>query len=90
MPVNLPKLSDDLEAASGRLEDALSECSVMERMTNTESYVMGHIRCAQAGIRSAIDFVQQCKAYKEARTPDKAGTKRQPSPPILPPTSSPG
>jgi hypothetical protein len=90
MAVNLLKMSEELEAASLHLEGALAEMGSMDRMTNIESYVMGNVRCAQAGVRSAIEFVQQCKAYKEASTTDKAVSKRQPSPRILPPTTEPG
>jgi hypothetical protein len=90
MAVSLLKMSEELEAASLRMEGALAELGSMDRMTNIESYILGNVRCAQAGIRSAIDFVQQCKAYKEAGTTDKAASKRQPSPRILPPTTEPG
>jgi hypothetical protein len=90
MAVNLVKMSEELEAASLRLEGALAEMGSMDRMTNIESYVMGSVRCTQANIRSIIEFVQQCKAYKEAGTTDKAASKRQPSPRILPPTTEPG
>ena len=58
----------ELEAAKARLDAALAEFGQIDRMTNVESYIMGHVRCANAGVQSAVDFVMQCQAYRDVDT----------------------
>ena len=88
MAVDSQKMIDELELAAKHLDAAMAEFASIERMTNTDSYVMGHIRCCQAGTQSAIDFIHQCVAYKNAKASDRKTARRPvvPGPPQLPKT----
>lgn len=81
MAANLVKLAEDLSDISGRLEDLLQSFGAIERMTNMDSYIMGHIRCIQASITSASDFIHQCNAYKSAGKGAKQSESKA-SPPV--------
>ena len=89
MAVDSQKMIDELELAAKHLDAAMAEFASIERMTNTDSYVMGHIRCCQAGTQSAIDFIHQCVAYKNAKASDRKTARRPvvpgpPQPPRIP------
>lgn len=62
-----PKMATDIESAHRHLQAALAEFAPMERMTATDSYVMGHVRCCLAVTESAMEFIQQHLAMQTVK-----------------------
>lgn len=83
MPVDYGKMVEHVEKSKAELDKAMAEFSQIDRMTITESYVMGHVRSGLAVLNSARDFILQTAAYKEQV---KKG-KSKPDEPVKPAAS---
>jgi hypothetical protein len=64
--VNFVKMAKYVEQARTAMQEALAEFSPLERLELAETYLMGHIRAADAVLASAKDFVVQTEGYKNA------------------------
>lgn len=80
MALDTFKMVDKLNRAAKALDEAIEEFSAVDRMTTIDSYIMGHIRAAQAVTNSAAAFVAQCQASKIVEAPDKRKPKALPEP----------
>ncbi len=81
MASDFTKMVEYVEKAKAELDKAMGEFSTFDRMTLTETYVMGHIRAGLAVCNSARDFIMQTQTYKDQK---KAPPPKVPDPkPVL-------
>ena len=64
--VNFKKMVDKIDQAHKQIQEAMAEFSPLEKLEPAETYLMGHIRAADAVLQSAKDFVVQTEAYRNA------------------------
>lgn len=62
--VNFKKMVEKIDQAHKAIQEALAEFSPLEKLEAAETYLMGHIRAADAVLQSSKDFVVQTEAYR--------------------------
>jgi hypothetical protein len=63
------KLKDYVADSEKLIVKAIAEFGPMERLDLPTAYVLGHLRCVEAGLRNAQDFIKQISAYKDGTSP---------------------
>lgn len=70
LPSNQPdynKILEHLNKAQVQLNEAVASMHSMDKMSHLESYILGHIRGAEAVLAEAVGAIQKTEAYKRKR-----------------------
>jgi hypothetical protein len=70
-PPDYNKILEHLNRAQTELKLAVESMHSMNKMSHLESYVLGHVRGAEAVLNEAVGAVQKTEAYRRKRTDSK-------------------
>jgi muramoyltetrapeptide carboxypeptidase LdcA involved in peptidoglycan recycling len=62
---------ENIDAAAANIKRGIESLHPMKKLTQLESYVLGHLRSAEAVLDKARDAVQKTRAIKEKPVPTR-------------------
>lgn len=73
------KLKEYVAESEKLISKAIGEMGPLPRLSLPMAYVLGHLRCVEAGIRNAQDFIKKVESFQSGKTPaSKPGPKPGP------------
>lgn len=72
------KLKEYVAESERLITKAIGEMGPLSRLDIPMAYVLGHLRCVEAGIRNAQDFIKQVEGFKTGKSTETKPSKPWP------------